>query len=281
MPRSSSARKPLGFSVRESRTTLRHLLFLLLVAFSCQEKNVAAALLQPQQQQRQPNLYYFAIGSNMVPETMTSLRKLSPVSATAAVLPGYELAFDIPGNPWIEPSAASVRERGCGDSFKNNVDTNNNDNNNINIVKHRSSSVVHGVLYELTDSEFASLGRSEGVPLVYRWERCRVIPYTGDGECAGAQQLQQQQQHQDSPDAAGAAISAFVLTASIFVRNKKDIPPSRSYLQILQDGAAYWNMDRAYQAELSQIAVDPNVPGVSGMLLRAAKRFNTGTATGK
>jgi hypothetical protein len=114
---------------------------------------------------------YLAIGSNMVPSTMMSLRNLEPLSATAAILPNYELAFiDLGGggssssnSRWIEPSAASVVRR--------------------------DQKLVHGVLYTLTEDDFAKLGQSEGVPFVYRWERCVVIPYIGDGRNAGRDAL--------------------------------------------------------------------------------------------
>lgn len=189
-----------------------------------------------------PNLYYFAIGSNMVPSTMKSLRNLSPLSSTAAILPDYELAFNIPCFPLVEPSAASVRyvpdTGGC----------------------------VHGVLYELSDVDFSALSRSEGVPFAYRWERCQVIPYTGDGQSAGAQRLSLR----DTEN----AVSAFVLMASIFVKAQMDIPPSLSYLQILREGAAYWKMDRDYQDTLTHVPHNTMVSGVSGWLLKVSERFN-------
>ena len=54
---------------------------------------------------------YVTIGSNMLPATMTSLRNLDVVTgSTAVVLSNYELAFDVPGPRWIEPSASVVYE---------------------------------------------------------------------------------------------------------------------------------------------------------------------------
>jgi hypothetical protein len=91
--------------------------------------------------------YYFAIGSNLMPSTMTCLRNLSPLSATAAILPDYRLAFDISSGGGggsemlsLEPSAASARS--C------------------------PGRVLHGVLYELDDKDFRALSASEGVPFV-------------------------------------------------------------------------------------------------------------------
>jgi len=210
-----------------------------------------------------PTYHYFAIGSNMCPATMTSLRNLRPVSSsTAAVLPNYELAFDIPGNPLLEPSAASVRPQ--------------------------TNAVVHGVLYELSEEDFGRLGASEGVPWAYCWEKCRVIPYVGDGAHAGRDALQaatvetKKKENGTSSATAGTAVQAYVLTASPLLSlttksrggNTKMIPPSRSYLRVLQEGAAYWQMDRDYQQQLSRVSVSKMAPGVSWQLLQAAIRLN-------
>ncbi len=198
----------------------------------------------------------------MVPTTMTSLRNLSPLSATAAILPNYELRFNIPGNPFIEPSAASVQKRipvTTADETK------------------EKEFCVHGVLYTLTEDDFVKLGRSEGVPFAYIWERCFPKPYIGNNLNAGHEALLLHQQQQQLP-VASQTEEAFVLTANpLFTSksNQKNIPPSKSYLQILKDGAKYWKMDETYQMYLQKdIATDPIVPGVSKQLLQLAERMN-------
>jgi len=187
-----------------------------------------------------PKTYrYFAMGSNMKPATMTALRGIQPLNATAAVLSDYQLAFDIAGSPLLEPSAASVR--------------------------FAPGEFVHGVLYELTESDFARVGSTEGIPFVYRWEPCRVVPYQGNDETAG----------QDAVAGANATTtSAFTLTASN-PNTPKFIPTSPSYLRILREGAAYWKMDRTYQIQLSKVTTAKNLlvaDGLSGSLLEAAER---------
>lgn len=206
---------------------------------------------------------YFAIGSNMVPSTMTSLRNLSPSSATAAVLPDYRLAFDIEGPSWLEPSAASVR--------------------------YSPGKVVHGVLYTLDkESDFQSLSSSEGVPFAYRWQACNVIPYNGDGGDAGAKAVDRWRESivtnsRDNGDIK-LAVPAVVLMKSsrpqmwpfsIDDNTKKgDIPTSQSYLGILQRGASMWKMDRSYQTELSNVETAPGTVGVSGISLATAELLN-------
>lgn len=181
---------------------------------------------------------YFAYGSNVVESTMTSLRGLRPLDATAAVLPNYQLAFDIPGMPGVEPSAASVRPK--------------------------SSRVVHGVLWTLTAKDFARIGRSEGVPFSYQWQACNVYPYVGDGSKAGAQAVER-----------GEPIQAYTLRSP---RPSSDrfIAPSASYLGILIRGAAEWQLDRDYQVYLGQVTTAQNliVPGgLSGRLLQSAEQW--------
>jgi AIG2-like family len=187
---------------------------------------------------------YFAIGSNLMPSTMMSLRNLSPLAATAAILPDYALAFNIPGPRRIEPSAAAVVRR--------------------------PHARVHGVLYTLTEDEFGTLGQSEGVPFTYRWERCRVIPYRGNGQCAGETALA----FALTVDDKNYGVPAFVLMASQGNSKDESIPPSKSYLQILQDGARYWQLDQSYQEQLAATPVDPWVPGISGFLLATAEHWN-------
>ena len=52
---------------------------------------------------------YFAYGSNVNTKTMKGTRGITPSAAYPAVLPGYELVFNVPGLPFIEPAFASVR----------------------------------------------------------------------------------------------------------------------------------------------------------------------------
>jgi hypothetical protein len=194
---------------------------------------------------------YFAIGSNMLPATMLKLRGIRPLNASAAILPDYELAFNIAGNPRVEPSAASIRPA-VGDC-------------------------LHGVLYELSESDFARVGSTEGVPFVYRWEPCQVIPYVGDEESAGQQAMSAQEEGDGEGDEEEserpACVLAYALT-STRPNTPKFIPTSPSYLRILQQGAAYWKMDRAYQTKLSEVTMATNLmpkDGLSGSLLEAAE----------
>eukprot|EP00977_Amphora_coffeiformis_P022967 scaffold11998_cov174-Amphora_coffeaeformis.AAC.19 len=185
---------------------------------------------------------YFAVGSNVQPNTMTCLRDLHPLNASAAVLPGYRLVFNVRGNPLVEPSAAAALKS------KNHNDC------------------IHGAVYELTEKEFRELSRSEGVPFAYRWDRCTVYRYQGDNGTAGAEALAL------SVD----PVPARVLVAQLFAADTS-IPPSPSYLKIIQDGAKYWKLDQSYQHKLASVKTARNLlipDGLSGRLLRTAETFN-------
>ena len=170
---------------------------------------------------------YFAFGSNMASSTMTNLRGLTPIACTAAVLHDHRLAFNIPGTPFIEPSWASVA-----------VET---------------GSVVHGVLYKLTEEDFAKVCQTEGVPFAYKLHRCRVVPYVGNGRTAGKEA---------SSDEESQCVPAFTLCAgSRNLRKEQDIPPSQSYLNVLLRGANEFLLDSDYIEYLENIKCADNVIG--------------------
>merc|ERR1712232_963288 len=72
----------------------------------------------------------------MAISTMTSLRKVSPIASSCAVLLDHRLAFNIPGTPLIEPAWASI-EPSIGN-------------------------VTHGVLYKLSQADFETVRSTEG-----------------------------------------------------------------------------------------------------------------------
>jgi hypothetical protein len=178
---------------------------------------------------------YFAFGSNMVPETMTVLRDLSPLSSTAAILPDFKLRFSVAGMPLVEPSAAAA-ERCDGKR-------------------------VHGVLYELTEEEFARVGITEGIPFGYRWQACQVYPYVGDGSTAGEEAL-----------LTASSLSAYTLIAGSPMST--DAAPSKSYRDLLIEGARLWKLDSdcVQQLEDTPYATNLLIPdGLAKATLQAAE----------
>ena len=202
---------------------------------------------------------YFAFGSNMCTSTMINLRGIQPISSTAAVLPKHKLRFNIPGVPLIEPSSASVEP----------------------IDNDMSEEVVHGVLYKLSEEDFAAICSSEGVPFAYSLHRCRVITYLGDGRNAGYTAAMQKalgtDSNKQSTDTSNYEVSAFTLRASRreWRRQRKDIPPSQAYLNVLLSGANEFSLDKDYVQKLNSVKVGRTFGnGLAEELLRVAEQRN-------
>ncbi len=176
---------------------------------------------------------YFAIGSNMASSTMTNLRKLNPIASTPAILKDHRLAFNVPGTPFIEPSWASVEME--------------------------EGSIIHGVLYKLTEDDFAKVCQTEGVPFSYKLHRCEVMPYEGDGVDAGARMWLNKDAH---ADAETQVLQAFTLRAGKSSwRKAKNIPPSKSYKNVLLRGAREFKIDEDYVRQLEQIKCSEMILG--------------------
>jgi hypothetical protein len=205
----------------------------------------------PREQQKTYN--YFAFGSNMLSSTMIDLRQLRPISSTAAILPGYRLRFNVPGFlPGIEPSWASVEP----------------------VVGPSSASLVHGVMHSLTADDFATICRTEGVPFAYILQKCQVLPYIGNGKDAGQCEWEKQlsslatssrtttkrtSMNNNNNNNNNWGVSAYTLLAgpmaSLFWKREEDIPPSRSYMNVLLRGAKEFALDDSYLSKLEQIPI--------------------------
>ena len=186
--------------------------------------------------QQQEQYRYFAYGSNLVSTTLTALRNVQPLSASAAILPDYRLRFNIGGGGLIEGAAASVEA--C------------------------PQDVVHGVVYELTPDDFARVGSTEGVPLAYKWVKCNVYPYVGDGTLAGKRAVQEND-----------TVVAYTLVKTFF-NDDRDSPPSRSYLNLLIQGTEEWKLDASYLDMLKGTPVARNLlvsDGLAGLTLKLAE----------
>ena len=198
---------------------------------------------------------YFGYGSNVLPSTMKALRQIEVREVTAAILPDYELKFS--SAAFVRPVLPTNREVASDAKYKNGI-VDGQENST------RSRRVVHGILYTLTEDEFAKVGQTEGVPFGYRWQSCQVYPYRGDSNLAGISCL-------NDPDAVPVQAYTLVEPAPVssqrqqqrgwepvkWKRNneRQDIPPSASYLGLIREGARLWKFDRRYQNELASFNV--------------------------
>jgi Gamma-glutamyl cyclotransferase, AIG2-like len=198
-----------------------------------------------QQQAEAFQVRYFAYGSNCYPNTMKLLRQIDCLDSSAAILPGYKLRFNIPGIPAVEPSWACVEKVVVAASRHKNNDNNNDDRSDDN------DDSVHGVLYTLTLQDFARVSMSEGVPLGYQWKLVDVVPYQGDGDCAGHRALLETK--------TSSATSKKATKAYTLVNNnpflRRDIPPSRAYRDLLIRGAKSFQMDQSHIEKLEAIPI--------------------------
>lgn len=230
-----------------TRSVMYHVFLPVLIAF----RNIHIVMgLNSSTIPTQQTYNYFAFGSNMASSTMTALRGLTPLASTPAILPGHRLCFNIPGVQMLEPSWASV-------------EPSSNPRHN-----------VHGILYQLTSKDFIRVCQSEGVPLTYQLHRCRVIPYMSNlDRNAGQNKLQMYKQNPSQV----ILRSAFTLRAAKeewrIRPNDKDIPPSRSYIRVLLQGAEEYGLDEQYIQELKRIKVDEQVTGIAEWILKGAEQY--------
>jgi len=255
---------------------------------------------------------YFGYGSNVIPSTMKTLRQIEVREATAAVLPDYELVFrsaafvrpvptPVPSNNRSEKangnanddSSSSSSDEKKKDTDGNSDDSDNdNDNDDSNGVAAKqalplSGKVVHGLVYTLTEDEFAKVGSTEGVPFGYRWQSCLVYPYRGDGKQAGGDSLNDpnalpiQAYTLVEPNAPNRTRKQKGTNTDANSSNDVEIPPSASYLGLIREGARLWKFDKSYQDELTtiQVAKTNNIlfpDGWEGPTLQLAEKA-TGT----
>ena len=194
---------------------------------------------------------YFAYGSNVNTKTMNGVRGISPSASYHAVLRGYELVFNVPGLPYVEPGFASVRRIGTTTATSDDAvaddgdaDIINDDGSDSSLSKY--SREVHGVAYVVTDEEWRYILRTE---TSYETEVVTLAGY---------------------PDAGGTSITAITLTyPDVDVGTK--LWPSKRYLGLLREGAEEWNLDEGWRRYLNEVvkpfepATNPAAPLVAAV----------------
>ena len=212
---------------------------------------------------------------------MINLRNITPLASSAAILPGHALRFNIPGVPGVEPSSAAV------EPMTEDGRWNGGDGSVMNAAENEQP-VVHGVLYKLSEADFATICGTEGVPFAYTLHRCRVIPYEGNGKSAGKDALRRAMasdteagennsniKANEKPTKNSWGVSAFTLRAARKEwRQGEDIPPSKSYLNVLIRGAKEFALDGSYLKKLENIQVGKTWigNGLAEEMLRMAER---------
>ena len=84
----------------------------------------------------QDDVWYFAYGSNLAPETFLGRRRMRPAESRRARLDGYRIVFDVPVGPG-ERAVANLQKDAAGRT--------------------------HGVIYRIPSAQADHLDRTEGV----------------------------------------------------------------------------------------------------------------------
>lgn len=180
---------------------------------------------------------YFAYGSNVNTKTMKGTRGITPSAAYPAVLPGYELVFNVPGLPFIEPAFASVRR----------VVTGKTDDAPSRFA--RFATETHGVAYVVTDEQWRTILRTETSYVREDVTLERFLPASTrvDG---------------DAPPATPQKIFATTLVFADADVGGVALLPSARYLGLLREGADEWGLDPSWRDYL-RVAVQAYDPGIS------------------
>lgn len=181
---------------------------------------------------------YFAYGSNVNTKTMKGTRGITPSAAYPAVLPGYELVFNVPGLPFVEPAFASVR-RVVGE--KHDAPSNGR--------FARFATETHGVAYVVTDEQWRTILRTETSYVREDVTLERFLPASTrvDG---------------DAPPATPQKIFATTLVFADADVGGVALLPSARYLGLLREGADEWGLDPSWR-EYLRAAVQAYDPGIS------------------
>lgn len=185
---------------------------------------------------------YFAYGSNMCLDTMTDIRGLNPIASSPAILRNYELVFDIPGIPFVEPCWASVQKSST------------------------SNSAVHGIVYDLSPDDFVAVCRTEGVPFAYQIERCKVQKYASHEDLRQSSNISDRQIH----------VEAYTLVRSILIRSEIGKAPSQSYLNVMIRGAVENGLDPSYIKGLPGMTIGKGTAETSLILAKLSQQIRKG-----
>lgn len=103
-------------------------------------------------------VWYFAYGSNMSSQKFSEDRGIKPFKEARMRLPGWKLAFNIPGLPYSEPSFASIVPQ--DPSF----------------TPEARSPEVLGVAYLITQDQYIEVLASEGGGIAYEDIQVEAVP---------------------------------------------------------------------------------------------------------
>jgi hypothetical protein len=121
-------------------------------------------------------VWYFAYGSNMDPSILTGRRKIHPRGALVVQCPGYKIAFNVPGIPFLEPALAGLSKVG---TLPKPININKKARNNEKVTE---TLPVHGIAYDISLADLYRVFATEGGGVAYEFEsaQAKVLIPVGD-----------------------------------------------------------------------------------------------------
>jgi len=223
--------------------------------FSTDKRKVgheSTPLLQPTEKPK--TLYYLAYGSNLSSSTFLGRRGIRPLSATNVLCPGQILVFDLDGIPYWEPCFANIREVPQDEQVKlqQRIAAAGSPEQVVreymteleNLAASGNGEIwknaLIGVVYEVTEEDFATIIRTEGGGAGYKNVEvdCYVLPSVSEKGVSGPV----------------TTIRANTLRAPPKIANLNSVSqPSPRYLNLLVTGAKEHSLPPTYIHYLSSL----------------------------
>ena len=190
---------------------------------------------------------YLGYASNLSAETFQGKRQIHPISQINVVVPSIQLTFDLPGVPYAEPCFGNVRYR---DPPTISIATNQTPSEKPKqppYHKDRWPKGLVGVVYEVTQSDYAHIIATEGGGASYKDVLVDAYALSADPGAAVP----------DHPETHGLTP---LKTHTLFSPPRVTRPngpsyaqPSARYLKLIADGAAEHALPTEYRAFLAGI----------------------------
>lgn len=207
-----------------------------------------------QHKEKEKTFYYLAYGSNLASSTFLGRRGIRPLSATNVLCPGQILVFDLDGIPYWEPCFANIREVSQDErlTLHKRIATAGSPENVVKeymseldrLVANSNGEVwknaLIGVVYEVTETDYATIIRTEGGGAGYKDVEvdCYVLPKVDEKGNSGPV----------------TTIRAHTLRAPPEKVNQNSTSqPSPRYLNLLVTGAKEHSLPPAYTSYLSSL----------------------------
>ncbi|KAI1815317.1 hypothetical protein GGS20DRAFT_576214 [Poronia punctata] len=206
---------------------------------------------------KKKTILYLAYGSNLSAQTFLGMRGIRPLSQINVSAPAFDLVFNLPGMPYMEPCFANTRPR----QIPNNTPTPAASTTQLLLSPSDRgptwSKGVYGVVYEVTPEDYATIIKTEGggqgyqdvltpcfeLPPDLHVPEKPVVPRPFLAHTLYAPDLS----HEEGQDRKGFPGRLFTPI------HRNDAQPSARYLKLIRDGAREHGLPEDYQTYLSQL----------------------------